>query len=144
MQSECEAFAGLLAGRCLAMRVRRLNRTITAIYEKHTRGLGVTIAQINILAAIVHTGPGGACAADLGRALLIDPSTMSRNLERIEANGWIRRQGAGDRRRETLLLTPAGRRLFLRVKPAWEKAQHQAEQALGGALTSAILETGPG
>ena len=142
--SACEEFAGLLARRCLAMRIRRLNRTITGIYEKHTRDLGVTIAQVNILAAIVHAGPGRACAADLGRALAIEPSTMSRNLERIEANGWIRRRASGDRRRETLVLTPAGRRLFLRVRPAWEAAQHEAEHTLGQELSSAILKTGPG
>lgn len=125
------------------MRIRRLNRTITGIYEKHTRDLGVTTAQLNILAAIAHAGPNHACAADLGRALATEPSTMSRNLDRIEQHGWIQRENTGDRRRETLRLTPAGRRLFIRIRPAWEQAQREAERTLGKELTSAILNAKP-
>ncbi len=132
--------ADTLAGECFALRVRRLNRRITSIYEKHARHLGVTIAQVNILAAIAHAGPDRAYAADLGRALAIDPSTMSRNLERIEANGWIRRVSTGDRRRESLRLTPKGRNMFLRVRPAWEAAQREAERELGPDLSAALLE----
>ena len=44
--------ANLIAGQCLAVRVRLLNRTITAIYDDALRPLGLTVGQLNILVVV--------------------------------------------------------------------------------------------
>ena len=40
--------ADLIAGECLAVRVRLLNRTITGIYDEALRPLGMTVGQLNM------------------------------------------------------------------------------------------------
>ena len=121
------------------MRVRRLNRRVTAIYDRCVRPHGVTTAQVNILAAIVKLGPERATAAELSRTLELEPSTTSRNLDRIDAKGWIARRGSGDGRRESIVLTTAGKRAFLDVRESWEAAQHEARRELGAELVKSLL-----
>lgn len=140
MREDCDEVADLLSSRCLAMRLRRVNRLVTAIYERRFRGLNITIAQVNILAAIQKLGPERASAAELSRVLLLEPSTTSRNLDRIEERGWIRRLATEDPRREALELTSSGQHILLSIREPWEAAQRESEQELGPKLTRALLE----
>src|SRR3954471_24920921 len=93
----------LIASECLSVRVRRLGRVITRIYDAALAPHGVGIAQLNLLSAIAASG--GARAVDLSRILDVEKSTLSRDLKRMEEMGWVR---AGERR--VLTLTPAGSR----------------------------------
>jgi DNA-binding MarR family transcriptional regulator len=115
----------LIASKCLSVRVRRLGRVITRIYDAALAPHGVGIAQLNLLSAIAASG--GARAVDLARILDLEKSTLSRDLKRMEEMGWVR---AGEGRVWTL--TPAGSRLLVAVHAAWEKAQAAAERELGG------------
>lgn len=136
----CVEMADALAGGCLALRVRRLNRRITAIYEQQMREHGVTTAQVNLLAAIVKLGPDRATAAELSRALELEPSTTSRNLDRIEASGWITRMASGEGRSESIRLTRAGQKTLLGVRDGWESAQREAQRGLGAGLARELLK----
>lgn len=68
---------------------------------------GTTVAQAAALSALRMAGPTR--AGDLGRRLGIDPSTLSRNLDRLETRGLVRRvAGTGDARVRHVELTAAG------------------------------------
>src|SRR3954451_13758477 len=95
----------LIASECLSVRVRRLGRVITRIYEAALSPHGVGIAQLNLLAAIAASG--GARAVDLARVLELEKSTLSRDLRRMEEAGWIRIEPSGTNGR-AVTLTPAG------------------------------------
>jgi len=129
MNEESRSFACLMASECLAVRVRRLGRVITRLYDAALTPHGVTIAQLNLLTAIAAAG--GARLTDLGRILDVEKSTLSRDLKRMQQLGWIRFAPTGSRRRRSISLTPAGARLLLEVRPAWEKAQETARSQLG-------------
>ena len=119
----------LIASECLSVRVRRLGRVITRIYDAALAPHGVSAAQLNLLSAIAATG--GARAVDLARVLEAEKSTLSRDLKRMEQIGWVRSgRAAGDVGR-LVTLTPAGSRLLLEVREAWENAQAAAEEELG-------------
>ena len=119
----------LIASECLSVRVRRLGRVITRIYDAALAPHGVSAAQLNLLSAIAATG--GARAVDLARVLEAEKSTLSRDLKRMEQIGWVRAgRAAGDAGR-LVTLTTAGSRLLLEVREAWEKAQAAAEEELG-------------
>jgi DNA-binding MarR family transcriptional regulator len=118
-----------MASECLAVRVRRLGRIITRLYDAALTPHGVTIAQLNLLTAIAAAG--GARLTDLGRILDVEKSTLSRDLKRMQRLGWIRFAPTGSRRSRSISLTPAGARLLLEVRPAWEKAQETAQSQLG-------------
>ncbi|HEY4769754.1 MAG TPA: MarR family transcriptional regulator, partial [Myxococcales bacterium] len=76
-----------MASECLAVRVRRLGRVITRVYDAALAPHGVTIAQLNLLTAIVAAD--GPRPTDLVRILDVEKSTLSRDLQRMEHLGWI-------------------------------------------------------
>jgi len=118
-----------MASECLAVRVRRLGRVVTRVYDAALAPHGVTIAQLNLLTAIVAAD--GARPTDLVRILDVEKSTLSRDLQRMEDLGWIRFDPRHSGRGRSISLTPAGTRLLLEVRPAWEKAQEAARSQLG-------------
>lgn len=123
------------------MRSRRLSRVISKLYDDALRELSLSSAQLNQLVAISVGQTLGMRAIDLGKALDIEKSTLSRNLSRMQEAGWIRQIPQG--KHLLLELTPAGEALLRQAYPRWQAAQASAEQLLGGELTSALLELDP-
>src|SRR3954469_25075445 len=83
--------AELIAGECLAVRVRTLNRAVTALYDEALRPHGLRVGQLNLLVAVARAGT--ARPGDLCRILRMDKSTLSRDVEVMRRNGWV---GEGD------------------------------------------------
>jgi DNA-binding MarR family transcriptional regulator len=119
----------LIAAECLSVRVRRLGRVVTRIYDAALAPHGVNAAQLNLLAAIA--AGDGARPVDLTRLLNLEKSTLSRDLKRMERLGWVRSKEAVPGGGRFVGLTPAGSRLLSDVRPAWEKAQAAAQAELG-------------
>jgi DNA-binding MarR family transcriptional regulator len=129
MKMDAGQIGRLIASECLSVRVRRLGRVITRIYDAALAPHGISAAQLNLLCAIAASG--GARAVDLARVLEAEKSTLSRDLKRMRHIGWVRAgRAAGDAGR-LVTLTPAGSRLLVEVREAWEKAQAAAEEELG-------------
>ena len=118
-----------IAQSCIAVRVRLLNRVITNLYDDRLRRYGLKVSQLNIL--VVAAKLGVARPAQVCDLLQLDTSTLSRNVERMKAQGWLEVVSAEDGRTQPFRLTAAGRKLILRAAPAWQAAQHQAEKLLG-------------
>lgn len=118
-----------IAGQCLVVRLRLLNRVVTNLYDTALRPLGLKASQLNILVA---TGKlGVARPARVCEILKLDPSTLSRNVERMRAQGWIEVVSEEDARVQPFRLTPQGKRLIDKAFPAWKEAQRQAAKLLG-------------
>lgn len=138
MANQLKEAAALMAASCLASRTRLLDRVITVLYDEALRPAGVTSPQMTIMAALEHTGgctPGRLCTA-----LKMDKSTLSRNADRMERNGWIEKRGATDARSHELQLTEQGRRRFAQAFEYWKLAQKQAEEVLGKTAATALLK----
>src|SRR4051794_25455488 len=116
---------------CIAVRLRLLNRVVTNLYDDALRPLGMKVSQLNIL--VVTARLGLARPAQVCDILQLDASTLSRNVERMRAHGWLEVVPAEDARAQPFRLTAAGRRLIEQAVPAWEKAQRQAADLLGDA-----------
>ena len=112
-----------IARDCLASRARHLNRVLTRLYDGALRDHGVTGAQLGMLVAIELGGP--TTPAWVGRRLELEKSTVSRNLARLSAAGWVETSPAG------LRVTPRGSALIRACHPSWLKAQEGATAALG-------------
>ena len=124
-----DSAAELIAGECLAVRVRLLNRTITAIYDDALRPLGLTAGQLNIMVVIAKRGP--LSPGDVARRLNMEKSTVSRNVERMRKNGWVTVMAAESGRKQHLALTREGKTLLEKSVPAWNEAQTKARAVLG-------------
>jgi DNA-binding MarR family transcriptional regulator len=118
-----------IARTCIAVRLRLLNRVVTNLYDDALRPLGLKVSQLNIL--VVTAKLGLAQPAKVCDILHLDTSTLSRNVERMRAKGWLEVVPAEDARTQPFRLTAQGRRLLERAVPAWEQAQKQAEELLG-------------
>ena len=119
----------VIARNCIAVRLRLLNRVVTNLYDDALRPLGLKVSQMNIL--VVAAKLGLARYAEVCEILQLDTSTLSRNVERMRARGWLEVVPAEDARTQPFRLTALGRNLLERAVPAWEAAQHQAEELLG-------------
>lgn len=74
---------------------------------------GVTFRQAQVLACLAIAGP--LAQTDLAERMRIEPPTLVGVLDRMERDGWIRRDGdKHDRRRKLIQATAAAR-------PAWAK-----------------------
>ena len=118
-----------IARTCIAVRLRLLNRVVTNWYDDALRPLGLKVSQLNIL--IVTARLGLARPAQVCDILQLDTSTLSRNVERMKARGWLEVVPDEDARTQPFRLTEQGRRLIDRAVPAWEQAQRQANELLG-------------
>lgn len=118
-----------IAGECVAVRVRMLNRMITNIYDDALRSLDLKVSQMNILVAAAKMGT--ARPMEVCEHLHLDVSTLSRNVERMKARGWLEVVADEDGRSQPFRLTPQGRKLLEKAVPAWSKAQQQVTQVLG-------------
>src|SRR5262245_30486639 len=118
-----------IARTCIAVRLRLLNRVVTNLYDDALRPLGMKVSQLNILVVTAKLGlsqPAKVC--DL---LQLGTSTLSRNVERMRAKGWLEVVPGEDARTQPFRLTAQGRRLLERAVPAWEMAQGKAVELLG-------------
>ena len=118
-----------IARTCIAVRLRLLNRVVTNLYDDALRPLGLKVSQLNIL--IVTAKLGLARPAQVCDILQLDASTLSRNVERMRAHGWLEVVPEEDARAQPFRLTPQGKRLIEKAAPAWEEAQRQAAELLG-------------
>jgi DNA-binding MarR family transcriptional regulator len=118
-----------IAKTCIAVRLRLLNRVVTNLYDDALRPLGLKVSQLNIL--VVTAKLGLAQPAQVCDLLHLDTSTLSRNVERMRAKGWLEVVPAEDARTQPFRLTAQGKRLLERAVPAWEQGQQQAEELLG-------------
>jgi DNA-binding MarR family transcriptional regulator len=118
-----------IAKTCIAVRLRLLNRVVTNLYDDALRPLGLKVSQLNIL--VVTAKLGLAQPAKVCDILHLDTSTLSRNVERMRAKGWLEVVPGEDARTQPFRLTSLGKKLLERAVPAWEKAQGQASELLG-------------
>ncbi len=110
---------------CLAARSRRLARGITRIYDDHLRPTGLRVSQLTVLVAVAS---GTKRPIDIAQRLDMDKSTVTRTLQVMEANGWLRRDhGAGG---QSLHLTSTGVELVSSAMPAWRAATSEVDARL--------------
>src|SRR6516162_5677970 len=118
-----------IARTCIALRLRLLNRVVTNLSDDALRPLGLKVSQLNVL--IVTAKLGLAQPAKVCDLLHLDTSTLSRNVERMRAKGWLEVVPGEDARTQPFRLTAQGKKLLERAVPAWEEAQRQATDLLG-------------
>jgi DNA-binding MarR family transcriptional regulator len=124
-----QAMIDKVASECVAVRLRMLNRVITNIYDDALRSLDLKVSQMNILVAAAKMGT--ARPVDVCEHLHLDVSTLSRNVERMKARGWLEVVPDEDGRAQPFRLTPQGRKLLETAVPAWSEAQQQVKKVLG-------------
>ena len=123
---------------CTNLKLRQLGRMVSRHYDHFLAGVGLKSTQYALLSCVVKLGP--ARPRDLARTLQMDPSTLTRNLQPMVAQGWLA-VGEGENARSRLVeATAAGHALRAEAQRAWKSAQTALNQRLGLAQVSALHE----
>ena len=132
---------------CTCSRIRRAGRRVTQLYDQALGPVALTIGQFGLLAYLATTGAkqaNGVAIGALADARGMDPTTLTRNLKPLLAEGWVvDGRDPDDRRVRTVAITAAGRKKYLAAAPLWQSAEEQLGTLLGPetlAALNALLE----
>jgi MarR family transcriptional regulator, organic hydroperoxide resistance regulator len=107
-------------------RITRMNKSMIGT---ELRSLGLVNGQELLLLQLWERD--GCSQADLGARLGVDPSTVTKMLQRLERDGWVTRaQSALDGRAVVVNLTPKGTRMKRRVVDLWAALERETVAAL--------------
>jgi DNA-binding MarR family transcriptional regulator len=128
---------------CSCLRLRRITRRVTQIYDHHLQPVGLTVNQFGLLGRLYGARlrqellPLSALAERQG----MDPTTLNRSLKPLETAGLISNDvDLADQRVRVVLITEQGIEKLREAVPLWRKAQAQIDQALG--LDTAVALNG--
>lgn len=114
---------------CTNLKLRQLDRVVTRHYDGLIAATGLKNTQYSLLSHVLRLGP--IRPSDLARHMGLDASTLTRNLQLLEAQGWLR-QGPGENARSRLIeITEAGRAKRAEGQRAWKHAQLSLNERLG-------------
>jgi len=116
-----------ILSQCVAGRTHKLARTIDRIYNEELRTVGLRNTQLTTLAVLAYMSD--ATVSDLAAVLVMEKSTLSRNLKIMQKQGWVA-AGTSTGRRRGLVLTPAGKTKLRAARTAWRRAQARARDLL--------------
>lgn len=115
---------------CVCAAARRTARALTQLYDQILLPSGFEAAQFALL-AFLSSHPSHT-QAEIGRMLVLEKTTLSRNLQWMKLQGWIReRRGKIDARERKFSVTAKGRKLLKGAMPRWSRAQKKLRTHLG-------------
>ncbi|TPM27073.1 MarR family transcriptional regulator [Mesorhizobium sp. B2-3-5] len=127
-----QQFAPYLMNRIMG----RYNATLRDDFRRQ----GLTISQVRTLAVLSVTD--GVTVNDLSVYTVIEQSTLSRTLDTLEGQGFVRReQGVSDSRIRHVFLTDEGRAEFTRAWPAMHDAFEAMFDDVDDAEYTALIAT---
>lgn len=114
---------------CTNLKLRQLGRVVTRHYDGYVAEAGLKNMQYALLSHVVKLGP--IRPSDLARRMQMDASTLTRNLQPLTAQGWIKIGEGADARSRLVEATPAGREKRVEGLRAWKAAQTALNERLG-------------
>jgi DNA-binding MarR family transcriptional regulator len=123
---------------CMCASFRRASRALTQMYEQELRPEGLRATQFTILQAL--TLAGEITQGQLGGALAMDSTTLTRTLTIMRRGGWVSLRRGEDRREWRLVLTKEGEAMYKRALPAWERIQKKLRKQIGSTEWEQLLK----
>lgn len=130
---------------CINAKIKRLHRLLGAVYDAQYRPFGLKGSMVSIL--FIAGKRKRINQKTLAALLILDPSTMSRDLKRLTEKGWIQIEKGEDARQSEVILTKAGYELLEKISPVWQQTHDKVQSILGtysvhqlDVITNAIRE----
>jgi DNA-binding MarR family transcriptional regulator len=117
------------AATCACFNFRKASRAVTALFDESLQPAGLRSTQLVILVATYLLQP--AAVARLARELVMERSTLTRNLRPLIKLKLIRITAGQDKRTRLVTLTPQGLQTLADAMPLWERAQIRFVQRIG-------------
>jgi DNA-binding MarR family transcriptional regulator len=115
---------------CNCFALRSAARHVTQLYDQFLAPSGLRTTQFSILAKLRRLGP--LTINELANVMVTDRTTLGRNVQPLQRDGWIKIEPtASDRRAKKLRLTKTGEQRLQAALKAWSRAQAKFETAFG-------------
>lgn len=127
-----EELARKMVAECPAMRVARTTRVLARVFNDEFRAIGLQTSQHGVLTFVALAGKDGATIGTLADALLLDRTTLTRNLRPLQKAGYLTiTRSPKDARVQIVSLTKQGEKTIEAIYPLWQRAYDQIRDALG-------------
>jgi len=134
------------------MNLRRATRVVSRAYNAALKPSGLRATQFTILAVLARRD--ALPVTRLVEILVVDRTTLTRNLKPLVARGWLEIGREDDERVRPVAITDAGRQRVAAATPLWREAQRRVAGDIGetrltgmiddlNALVAALRRPGP-
>lgn len=124
-------------GLCAHANLRKAMRVVSQAYDATLKPSGLRTTQFTLLAVLA--GRGAVAMTKLADILVMDRTTLTRNLKPLTAKGWLDIGRDGDDRVRLVSITKAGRKAVTGATPLWRDAQNRVAREFGEARLSGMI-----
>jgi DNA-binding MarR family transcriptional regulator len=122
---------------CVGFNLRKATRAVTQLYDEMLRPVGIRGTQYSLLVVLKIMGP--VLVTDLAEKIVMDRTTLSRNLEVMEKQGLVNVAPGEDRRTRRVTITESGSAILLEAYPLWQQAQAKIRESMGEERLQALM-----
>ncbi|CAH1666320.1 MarR family transcriptional regulator [Hyphomicrobiales bacterium] len=123
---------------CYCTGLRMATRKVAGLYDAALEPTGINIAQFAVLRNIERRQP--VSLTELGRALMLDRSTMGRNIRVVEKLGLVTTERGEDQRESVVRLSEHGTVVLQEAEPLWQQCQSEVAKRIGPERLQALGE----
>ena len=123
---------------CACFNLRKATRAVTQLFDGALQPIGLRGTQLGTLVAI--SSAGSATISRLAEWLVMDRTTLTRDLKPLEKQRLVKIVSGKDRRTRCVALTARGRETLLKALPLWEETQARIVKGLGQDRFQVLLE----
>ena len=123
---------------CVGFNIRKAMRAVSQHYDKILAPTGLRGTQFTILTVLcIHNK---VTVTDLANYLVMDRTTLTRNLKPLQTEGYlVISPGLQDRRSRQITLSSKGKKTQKLALPFWQKAQREMVDYMGMANTKRFI-----
>ena len=121
---------------CTCLRLRRIARQITSVYDAALEPHGVSIVTYAVLSTLHRDAPMTLSA--LAEGVGTDRTTLSRTVERMRCADLVAACPGDDRRERRLSLTAHGKETFQAARKSWRETATHLEARYGAERLAAL------
>ena len=121
---------------CTNLKLRQLDRVVTRHYDAYLSAAGIKNTQFSLLSHVAALGP--IRPSDLAQRMGLDASTLTRNLQPLVSQGWLRLGPGDDARSRRIEATKEGHAKRAEAKREWKRAQLALNARLGPEQVAAL------
>ncbi|MBE9189999.1 winged helix-turn-helix transcriptional regulator [Gloeocapsopsis crepidinum LEGE 06123] len=122
---------------CTCLNLRKASRVVTQLFDQVLQPSGVLANQFALLAALSLAE--SVSITRLAQELVMDRTTLTRNLKPLERDGLICIEPGQDQRVRVVSLTEKGQAALVKALPLWKQAQTKVTEELGQDRWQALL-----
>ena len=115
---------------CVCANLRKKTRVVTQLYDKLLQPTGLKVTQYSMLANIDQQR--SVSISRLGEILLLDQTTITRNINLLKQNGYVDlTRDPQDARAKVITLTDKGIEKLNEAAPIWQEIQERIINDIG-------------